>query len=199
MIKCKHCNKSDFGVNMIIITKDPVRFLNGKPDKVLGESEVIEEVEYCYCNICKKQITKDDLYEYIKCPVCNREVDKIVNGKCTTCDEVSKEMETISKEDLIIMLMRQQMQLNSITNQNKVDEKVEKKKKEVQKAKDKVIAKKEVPSDISTVKSDDADDILAQIENLDTVGLGFEDEVELDDVNPNDEIYNEYEEEGDIY
>lgn len=191
MLKCKCCHKSDFGVNLIKTTKDPVRLLNGEITKVLGEQEVIEEIEYCFCNTCKKPITKDDLYEQVECPVCNRKVNELVNGKCPACDRVSSEMESFSKDDLIRILIKQQMQLEIISN--KVEEISNSKSNEVKTqnskpqdnkikdAKNEVIKKKEIPSDISKLKVDEDDDILSRIENLEIEGLDLEDdEVEID-------------------
>lgn len=187
ILKCKCCNQSDFGVNMIQTIKEPVRILNGKLDKVLGESETTKEIEYCFCNICKKVITNNDLYEHIECPICLRKVDKIVNGKCHQCEEVSKSMETISKEDLILMLMRQQFKLNAITRESKPDVLASKDKASV-KSKDKIKEKeKEIPSDLSKVKNnlDDDDDMLNKINDLDMEDLNLDDEIELDETYQN--------------
>lgn len=175
MLKCKHCNKSDLGVNLVTTTKEPVRLLDGEISAILGEQEVVKTIEYCFCNTCKKPITKDDLYEYVECPMCNKQVDKLVDGKCAECAKITKEMGSFSKDDLIHMLIKMQMQLDELSLSNK--------KKEIQKAKVEVTKEKKVPENITKLKEeDDDDDILSKIENLEANGLNFdEDEIELDD------------------
>lgn len=176
MLKCKHCNKSDLGVNLIRTTKDPVRLLDGEVTSVLGAQEVIEEIEYCFCNTCKKAITKKDLYEHIECPVCNRQVDKLVDGKCSECNKVSKQMESFTKDDLISMLIKQQLQIDQIQAS------LSGKKKEIKKAKEEVLKEKKVSENITKLKETDDDDILSKIENLETEGINFDDdEIELDE------------------
>lgn len=172
MLKCKCCKKSDLGVNLIKITKDPVRLLNGEITAVLGAQEVTEEIEYCFCNTCKKPITKDDLYEHVECPVCNRQVNELVNGKCVDCDKISSEMESFSKDDLIRILIKLQMQIEGISD----------KKKEAPVVKKEVVKPKKETNDISKIKLEEDDDILSKIENLEIEGLNFDDDdIEIDD------------------
>ena len=173
MLKCKCCDKSDFGVNMVRTTKDPVRFLDGAIDTVLGEQEVIEKIEYCFCNVCGKVITEEDLYENYTCPICERDVDTLVGGKCVSCDNAINEMESISMDELKMLFIRQQHYINQITGEKKEA------KKNIKKAKEKVIEKKEIPSDIE-VENDEDDDILSKIENIEADDIDFDDEMEMD-------------------
>lgn len=193
MLRCKCCNKSDLGVNLIRTTKDPVRLLDGEITAVLGEQEVIEEIDYCFCNVCKKAITKDDLYEYVECPVCGKQVNELIDEKCSTCNEVSKKMESFSKDDLIQMLIKQQVQIDQILNKisgndlSNTPKKENNKTKEVneeKKTKKEPVKKLDVESQKPKpkIELDDNEDILLKIENLETEGLDFDDydEIEID-------------------
>lgn len=106
---CKTCKKSDFGVIRRKTEEKAARLINGEISEYFdGSYEVHEELLYNYCFTCSKEITEDDLEEVNKCRICKKEVSHInANGVCEECARKAEKLSNVSKEDLILMLLKQ--------------------------------------------------------------------------------------------
>lgn len=106
---CKHCGKSNFGATRIRKTTDAVRLDDGVVTEIFDNSEeqAPEEFEINYCFNCNKEITEKDLVSEIKCPVCGKMVDHLTeDGICDDCKEEAAKLASISKEEIILMLLK---------------------------------------------------------------------------------------------
>lgn len=106
---CKTCNESNFGVIIKRIEERAARMVN---DQIIeyfeGSEEVREEMSINYCFTCSKEIAEDDLIEESICKICkgkNEHVNK--NGLCIKCAKEVAKLSEASKEDLILMLIKQ--------------------------------------------------------------------------------------------
>lgn len=109
MKKCKHCKGTDFGVVVKEIQKAPFRMTDGKAvGGPLADPEKITEIEVNYCFGCNKPITEEDLIENEICTVCGKEVEETTNGKCPECEAQAKAYARMNKDELIMMIMKNQ-------------------------------------------------------------------------------------------
>lgn len=111
--KCKHCKESNFGVILTEIKTGPVKMINGVIHEALEEPKVERKIDINYCFTCKKEITEEDLMINEICPICNAEVDSLINGVCKECDKIKKNFSKMTKDDLILMLMKNNNNLNN--------------------------------------------------------------------------------------
>lgn len=108
---CKTCGKSNFGATRIRKISDAVRLVNGIVEEVFDDSEetLPEEYEINYCFECNKEITENDLVSEIKCPVCGKMVDNLTDeGICEECAEEASKLANMSKEEIVLMYLKQQ-------------------------------------------------------------------------------------------
>lgn len=164
MKKCKHCKGTDFGVLVKEIQKAPFRMTNGKPvGGPLAEPEKTTEVEVNYCFGCNKPITEDDLIENETCTVCGKEVEETINGRCAECDAQVKAYARMTKEELIMMMMKgQSPAINTVASQegkSTVKEKSEGKKQEVSptKVKEEQQVKEQVKTEVKEQVKEEVD------------------------------------------
>lgn len=106
---CKTCKRSDFGVIRRKTEEKAARLINGEISEYFdGSYEVHEELLYNYCFTCSKEITEDDLEEINTCSICKKEVSDLnANSVCKECARKAEKLSNISKEDLILMLLKQ--------------------------------------------------------------------------------------------
>lgn len=106
---CKTCKRSDFGVIRRKTEEKAARLINGEISEYFdGSYEVHEELLYTYCFTCSKEITEDDLEEINTCSICGKEVSDLnANSVCEECARKAEKLSNISKEDLILMLLKQ--------------------------------------------------------------------------------------------
>ena len=106
---CKTCKRSDFGVIRRKTEEKAARLINGEISEYFdGSYEVHEELLYNYCFTCSKEITEDDLEEINTCSICGKEVSDLnANSVCEECARKAEKLSNISKEDLILMLLKQ--------------------------------------------------------------------------------------------
>ena len=127
MIRCKHCGKSELGAIAVEVKKTPIKLVNGEPAAILGEAEITQDLEITYCFTCNKPITQEDIIENETCPICGKVVPELVDGKCSECaDEVNKLL-NMSKEELILMMLKGQMSANTVKKEAAADVVEEKK------------------------------------------------------------------------
>jgi hypothetical protein len=109
-LKCKTCKTSDLGVIAKEIKVSPVRMTDGKIVAALAEptAETLYEVNYCFT--CQKAITEKDLTDKEVCPVCGKEVDELHDGMCPDCKAKADEFANMSKEELLIQLLKKDME-----------------------------------------------------------------------------------------
>lgn len=202
MLKCKCCKKSNFGAMLVETKSTPIMMSNGEPVKVLAEQETIETVvNITYCMTCKKDIDPEkDLYELETCQACGNEFDEVdANGLCAECAKKRKELDGMSKDDLLLLLLKQQMSTGKVAvgtktkGKNKKSEALEeepvaevKEKQKVEKVekKTKEITKDEELNDVAASADESVDlnmdvdediDILDAIDNVD-INLGTYDD-----------------------
>ncbi|MDF2884575.1 MAG: hypothetical protein K0R54_5142, partial [Clostridiaceae bacterium] len=106
---CKACGKSNFGVIVKKIEKRAAKIVNGKITEYFkGYAEVEEIREINYCFTCRKNVTEEDLREVHICKVCKREALEVnENGICLECSKEAEKLIDISKEELILMILKQ--------------------------------------------------------------------------------------------
>lgn len=196
MLKCKHCKTSDLGAVVTEVKKTPIKLVNGEPVGILGEPEIVsQDMEITYCFTCNKPITQDDLYENETCPICGKEVPELVEGACSECTEQKNKLLSMSREELILMMLKQQMAgatPQAAATEEKSKPKVEPKKEEkAKKTESKKNTKKEA-NDKNSIEQvapskenvempqTSNDDIINQIDKIDvnTLNLQKEDDFE---------------------
>lgn len=143
MLKCKHCQGTEFGLTVVETKVSGFRAIDGEVVEQMGEPEVSTDTKISYCFGCNKPITEEDTYENETCPVCGKEVEELVNGRCEDCDAQVKALANMTKEELIMMMLQ--------GNMPKVEAKpkVATKKKE-----EKVVAKKETKTTTNKKKEE---------------------------------------------
>lgn len=109
MLKCKHCQGTEFGLTVVETKVSGFRAIGGEVVEQIGEPEVKTETNISYCFGCNKPITEEDTYENETCPVCGKEVEALVNGRCADCDEQVNALANMSKEELIMMMLQGNM------------------------------------------------------------------------------------------
>lgn len=112
---CKTCSQSNFGVTLKKTEERAARMVNGKITEYFeGSEEIQEEILINYCFTCSKEITKDDLIEMHICKICKSKVEQVnKNGVCTKCAEEVDKLSEASREDLILMLLKQNKKISS--------------------------------------------------------------------------------------
>jgi predicted RNA-binding Zn-ribbon protein involved in translation (DUF1610 family) len=107
--KCKGCGKSNLGAIVTHIEKIAVRLVDGVVTEQFQDSyeeSQTEEINYCF--ECGKEITEADLYEDVQCPICGKMVGGLTeSGACQECTDEANKLASMSKEQLILMLMKQ--------------------------------------------------------------------------------------------
>ena len=105
MIKCKHCNGTKFGVEVVNTKTVSAIAINGEIVKMLDDTESNQEkIVYKFCPGCNKPITEDDLITTEKCTICGKE-DDLVDGKCKDCQELSNQLSKMSQDELLKMIL----------------------------------------------------------------------------------------------
>lgn len=131
---CKVCGQSNFGVIVKKIEKRAAKIVNGKITEYFKGYEEVEEIrEINYCFTCRRNVTEEDLSEVHICNVCKRETLEVnENGICLECSKEAEKLIDISKEELILMILKQnkkvETELSDIDNFNKSLELSEEKK-----------------------------------------------------------------------
>lgn len=112
---CKTCSKSNFGVTIKKAAERAARMVDGKITEYFEDSkEAQEEVLINYCFTCSKEITEEDLIEIHECKVCKRNVEHVnKDGVCTQCEEEVDKLSQASREDLILMILKQNKQIET--------------------------------------------------------------------------------------
>jgi len=135
---CKTCGQSNFGVTLKKTEERAVRMINGKITEYFeGSEEIQEAISINYCFTCGSKITEEDLIEMHICKVCKTKVEQAnENGVCTQCAEEVDKLSEASREDLILMILKQNKKIvsksceraeeNKIANQNKEEKNKEK-------------------------------------------------------------------------
>jgi hypothetical protein len=122
---CKVCGQSNFGVIVKKIEKRAAKIVNGKITEYFKGYEEVEEIrEINYCFTCRRNVTEEDLSEVHICNVCKREALEVnENGICLECSKEAEKLIGISKEELILMILKQnkkvETELSDIDNFNK--------------------------------------------------------------------------------
>ncbi|WP_238918175.1 hypothetical protein [Clostridium sp. YIM B02555] len=121
---CKACGQSNFGVIVKKIEKRAAKIVNGKITEYFKGYEEVEEIrEINYCFTCRRNVTEEDLSEVHICKVCKREALEVnENGICLECSKEAEKLIDISKEELILMILKQnkkvETELSDIDNFN---------------------------------------------------------------------------------
>lgn len=193
MKKCKCCKKSNFGAILTEIKNIPIIVKNGEPEKVFTEQEEVQtEVTITYCMTCKKEINQEtDLYELETCPVCGAEVEELIDGMCPHCAEEKKKLESMSKDDLLLMILKQQMasgkvSINKTKNNKQVakEEPKEEPKEEIKDNEEKPTTQYDVAAsmddnvDINSINDDEVD-LMSEIDDIDITSLDTYDDNDL--------------------
>jgi hypothetical protein len=107
--KCKGCGKSNLGAIVTHVEKIAVRILDGEVVEQFQDSyEETQDTEINYCFECGKPITEEDLFEEVQCPICGKMVGGLTeSGACQECTDEANKLASMSKEQLILMLMKQ--------------------------------------------------------------------------------------------
>jgi predicted RNA-binding Zn-ribbon protein involved in translation (DUF1610 family) len=107
--KCKGCGKSNLGAIVTHIEKIAVRLVDGVVTEQFQDSyEESQTTDINYCFECGKEITEADLYEDVQCPICGKMVGGLTeSGACQECTDEANKLASMSKEQLILMLMKQ--------------------------------------------------------------------------------------------
>jgi len=122
---CKACGQSNFGVIVKKIEKRAAKIVNGKITEYFKGYEEVEEIrEINYCFTCRKNVTEKDLSEVHICKACKREALEVnENGICLDCSKEAEKLIDISKEELILMILKQNKKVEAepsdISNFNK--------------------------------------------------------------------------------
>lgn len=109
MLKCKHCRGTEFGVTLTEVKTTPVKMKDGEAVGMLAEPQIEQSYEVNFCFTCNQNITEADLIENETCPVCDAIVPELVDGACPDCTAQKKKLLNMTKEELILMMMKQQM------------------------------------------------------------------------------------------
>lgn len=109
--KCKECGKSNLGAIVTHIETIAVRLLDGVVTEQFPDSATDDQtMEINYCFECNKPITEADLVEEVECPICGKMVGSLTeSGACQECTDEANRLSNMSKEELILMLMKQGM------------------------------------------------------------------------------------------
>jgi len=107
--KCKGCGKSNLGAIVTHVEKIAVRMLDGEVVEQFQDSyEESQDTQINYCFECGKAITEEDLFEDVQCPICGKMVGGLTeSGACQECTDEANKLASMSKEQLILMLMKQ--------------------------------------------------------------------------------------------
>ena len=107
--KCKGCGKSNLGAIVTHVEKIAVRILDGEVVEQFQDSYQEEQTtEINYCFECGKPITEEDLFDEVQCPICGKMVGGLTeSGACQECTDEANKLASMSKEQLILMLMKQ--------------------------------------------------------------------------------------------
>lgn len=107
MLKCKHCKGTEFGLTVVETKVSGYKAINGEVVSQIGEPQVKTETKVTYCFGCNKEIVEGvDTYENETCTVCGIESEEVKDGKCPECDSKVKALARMTKEELIIMMMK---------------------------------------------------------------------------------------------
>ncbi len=115
---CKTCGQSNFGVIVKRIEKKAAKMLDGKITEYFEEyEEIAEETEINYCFTCSREVAEEDLTEVHICKACKSEVYEVnENGICVECMKEAEKLAEISKEELILMILKQNKKIEDEQN-----------------------------------------------------------------------------------
>lgn len=110
---CKACGQSNFGVTLKKVEERAGRMVGGKIKEYFeGSEEIQEEISINYCFTCSREITEEDLLERYICKVCKSSVEQVnENGVCIKCAKEVNKLSEISREDLILMILKQNKEI----------------------------------------------------------------------------------------
>lgn len=111
---CKACGKSNFGVTLKRAEERAARMVNGEIKEYFeGSEEIKEEISINYCFTCGSEIIEADLIETYICKVCKSSVKQVnENGVCSKCAEEVDSLSKVSREDLILMILKQNKKIS---------------------------------------------------------------------------------------
>ncbi|MGL4875213.1 MAG: hypothetical protein ACRC30_11255 [Clostridium sp.] len=107
MQKCKKCKGTEFGVDVIEVSISPAKVIDGQVVEVYKEPLIRSEMKYKYCFTCNTDIENEDIGDYIPCVICGDESIGLIDGVCESCQIKSEELETLSKEELILKYLKE--------------------------------------------------------------------------------------------
>lgn len=200
MLKCKHCQGTEFGVTVIETKMTGYKAINGEVVEQIGKPETKSENKISYCFGCNKPITDKDTYESETCSVCGKEVEELVDGKCNDCNAQVKKLANMTKEELILMML--QGKVPQVGTDNKQDKKSTKetKKKDNKKTETKKNVEKEQPKADSMV-DDNKKEKVDEATVSDKVEISEKESnanLKVDDVDLGESELNFAEEKGDV-
>ena len=192
MLKCKCCKKSNFGAILTETKVTPIMMSNGEPTKVLtDQEETTTNIAITYCMTCKKEINPEtDLYELETCPVCGKEVEELVDGLCHECAEQKKSLESMSKDDLLLMILKQQMASGKVSVGKKSKNNNDNAQEGAKKQKENKNVKEEVANDVAATTDEEVDINSINDEEVDIINA-------IDDVDIN--ALKTYDDDGEIF
>ena len=192
MLKCKCCKKSNFGAILTETKATPIMMSNGEPTKVLtDQEETTTNIAITYCMTCKKEINPEtDLYELETCPVCGKEVEELVDGLCHECAEQKKSLESMSKDDLLLMILKQQMASGKVSVGKKSKNNNDNAQEGANKQKENKNVKEEVANDVAATTDEEVDINSINDEEVDIINA-------IDDVDIN--ALETYDDDGEIF
>ena len=192
MLKCKCCKKSNFGAILTETKVTPIMMSNGEPVKVLTDQEdTTTNIAITYCMTCKKEINPEtDLYELETCPVCGKEVEELVDGLCHECAEQKKSLESMSKDDLLLMILKQQMASGKVSVGKKSKNNNDNAQEGAKKQKENKNVKEEVANDVAATTDEEVDINSINDEEVDIINA-------IDDVDIN--ALKTYDDDGEIF
>lgn len=122
---CKICGKSNFGVTLKKAEERAARMVNGKITEYFeGSEELQEEISINYCFTCGRKIVEDDLIENHICKVCKSSVNQVnEKGVCIQCAEEVDNLSKASREDLILMILKQNKKISSKEDEMEIENK----------------------------------------------------------------------------
>lgn len=111
--RCPHCGNNHLAAKIIRLGVVEVvdKGEGNSPDFIIiGEKKDTAEIEVCYCNNCKTEITADQLVVGVPCKKCGNMVpsdDLDENGVCSLCAALAErtELANASKDDILRMLL----------------------------------------------------------------------------------------------
>lgn len=130
-MKCRLCGEEAI-IKTKIVRGAAVKFNENGEAVIVKETDtfaILEGAEVT-CAKCKQVLPNGmkDIVDTVKCDCCGEDFDsnKLINGKCPTClmNEVNPELATMSKEDLLLELLKLQskkVDIAATKNEDKVE------------------------------------------------------------------------------